>query len=109
MTAYLTAKELDALEALLAKATPGPWKSDCGSMWLMPQNYTIGEMDEEIDCDLAASLRNAAPRLLAAARREQKMREALKRCRDEMQESLENEGRLSSFSAAIAIADESLK
>ena len=92
----MTAAELDALDALLAKTTPGPWKfvehnwSDT-SIYADERRLALlsiaDEADEETQNDLEVentanssiivALHNAAPALIASARREAKMREAL--------------------------------
>ncbi len=62
--------DLDALEALLGEATPGPWdavrRPDEGSAWVeLRSRFTVAH---GVDADLIAVLRNAAPALIERAR-----------------------------------------
>lgn len=61
----MTAPNLDALAALLDKATPGPW-DDCGA-WVTPSHRKFTESRDE-NAALIVALRNAAPALLAYVR-----------------------------------------
>lgn len=61
----MTAPDLDALQALLDKATPGPW-DDCGA-WVTPSHRKFTESRDE-NAALIVALRNAAPALLAYVR-----------------------------------------
>jgi len=97
---------LDELEALLEKATPGPWlvhgpsaapsgvptqwqhyyeiRVDDGSKDGWPYRIAgtlINAAQSAHDYALIAALRNEAPRLLAAARENERMREALEKIR----------------------------
>ena len=86
--------DIDALEALLAKATPGPWRADPKRLIMNgqqgpimsylagsgaePEGMKVSLASERVaDHKLVAALRNAAPALLKAARQEEKMRAAL--------------------------------
>lgn len=81
-------KTLGELEALLAKATPGPWhrcgasegKCACGLLWVTSekaygiQNYDDGDRTPHDDIahantDVMVAARNALPALIAAARK----------------------------------------
>jgi len=74
----MTPAELDALESLLAKATPGPWVDDGNARVQVldkpdaPRGYPCHS--DVADCDTMASaaaivaLHNAAAELIAAAR-----------------------------------------
>ena len=96
----LTEAELNRLADLEAKATAAPWTTDSGSVplgdtgdyepyWFVNGNrktnsqvaslaYCADEGDEcDANMDLIASLRNAAPALLAAARENAGLRESL--------------------------------
>lgn len=84
--------DLDELERLLAEATPGPWyelskvdvscQRDTGythgvRSGAIPQRVLLGYPDsprELTDIRLVLALHNAAPALIAAARREQEAR-----------------------------------
>lgn len=83
----LTPAELDALAALLEKATPGPWAADPKRLYLNgqpgpimsylagnraePEGMKVSIASERIaDHHMIAALRNAAPALLAQARRQ---------------------------------------
>jgi len=97
---------LDELGVLLEKATPGPWvpryteshgrryglrdvalgyedhmlciKGSGGAMSYTETVFSFpGSTDDEANAALIAALRNEAPRLLAAARENERMREAL--------------------------------
>jgi hypothetical protein len=76
--------QLAELEALLAKATPGPWLSD-GNMVSTEDALFMGREEDIVgedivrdeDAALIAALRNAAPALLAAARELNAVRHAL--------------------------------
>lgn len=67
---------LDDLDALLAAATPGPWRHSADEAHLAPyvadpHGHTITILRTprgEADARLIAALRNAAPDLLAVAR-----------------------------------------
>lgn len=72
--------DLDGLEALLAKATPGPWAidNDEGVPFLTSAasrkhatlaRYGVNNENNDADFALIATLRNAAPQLLAIARK----------------------------------------
>ncbi len=61
----MTRPDLDALQALLDKATPGPW-DDCGA-WVTPSHRKFTESRDE-NAALIVALRNAAPALLAYVR-----------------------------------------
>ena len=66
--------DLDALEALAQKATPGPWKPmvlwQDGAWPVGP--YSRNEATAKADAALISALRNALPALLALARRAEK-------------------------------------
>jgi len=82
-----TEAELDALEALLGRATPGPmsWKkagatrTGVATGALCTPTTTAGYFFED-DGLLLVALRNAAPRLLAAAREANRLRAFPSRC-----------------------------
>lgn len=96
----LSDERLDELEALLEKATPGEWT--IVSLSMEDGSLSVGRADDRFlvasfhngasindvllsrfpeaqhaNADLSCALRNAAPVLLAAARREKRLREAL--------------------------------
>lgn len=76
MTAPL---DLDGLDALLAKATPGPWEHD-GYGWLTAPSAIIVVDDSDMrrpDAEVIVALRNDAPTLVAELRA---AREALMCC-----------------------------
>ena len=81
--------DLDELERLCREATPGPWAADAwndheadvhgfsisAGGCLLPLSNGTGELDEaEANASLIAALRNAAPKLIAMARRYQWLR-----------------------------------
>lgn len=81
---------LDELERLLEKATPGPWVEpkyregdDNGPYLATPSGKHIGRFDYAdnnlADKRLIAALRNEAPKLIAAAREVERMREIVER------------------------------
>ncbi len=88
----MTPAELDALDGLLEKATPGPWRLETikgemeGSFQVScdyldvigPQMQTV-EIDnpQSINVAVSIALRNAAPALLVAARQNERLREAI--------------------------------
>lgn len=91
--------DLDQLEALLAKATPGEWDvapyytgtgpdEVCRGMLVVDDDWPIGIISENDpplgdtlsdDLDLIAALRNAAPDLIAKARRVEALEAALRK------------------------------
>lgn len=94
MSERLTPADLDALEALEAKATAAPWSVHSSDVWsgdgetpLQPLYRAIresgsraprlSEYQEDDNSAFIAALRNAAPALIAAARRAEQLREAL--------------------------------
>lgn len=66
--------KLDELEALLAKATPGPWARCHDTVILAEDGFTTvcGVSSDDIgtgdDISCIAALRNIAPKLIAVAR-----------------------------------------
>ena len=71
----MTRPDLDALQALLDKATPGPW-DDCGA-WVTPSHRKFTESRDENAALIVAAV-NALPALLAYVRElEQERDEAL--------------------------------
>ena len=87
----LTAQELDRLEELAGKATPGPWVPQSeddgrsGPWWIDTHAYPDGPEPvwappqypvSGADAACIAALHNAAPSLIAAARRETGLDEA---------------------------------
>lgn len=77
----LTPEQIAELEALLAKATPAPWARRNDSVCNKPIAYIDGPIHAELvawccasvpfreDADLIAALRNAAPALIAMAKK----------------------------------------
>ena len=118
MTTEITAAELDALVALLAKATPGPWRESAMDVVHGPEQYpneqkvarlcsTTGDANSEAhNAKTIASLYNAAPALIAAARREQKMRVLLQEWLTTEMDSMDEEYApwIESFTRRIRVA-----
>jgi hypothetical protein len=91
----MTTLNLDELEALLAKATPGPWHAEPKRLVVngqqgpimsylagnaaKPEGMKVSLASERVaDHQFVAALHNAAPTLIEAARREEKLREVAK-------------------------------
>lgn len=96
-----TLAEIEAMEVLLGRATPGPWnvsERGGGLSWdisdasdqCLHDGYR-GGFDREADADSIVALRNAAPSLLAAAREAVRLREELARVRADLDKA-ENAG-----------------
>jgi hypothetical protein len=65
MTAPL---DLDALDALLAKATPRPWLRDGSCVYIHADDMHIAEADRHTDARLIVAAVNALPGLIAHVR-----------------------------------------
>lgn len=98
-SALPTLAKIEAMEALLGRATPGPWRDFGGEIHCEPPSEDfvscIGTFEEacnsENDRGVIVALRNAAPSLLAAAREAVRLREELARVRADLDKA-ENAG-----------------
>jgi hypothetical protein len=82
--------DIGALRKLLAEATPGPWGSECASVFGPdPDRDSVAECDwdqtkpgelEDADAALIAAMRNALPALLDAAEAMQRLQTTIDYC-----------------------------
>jgi len=100
----MTNEELDELKTLLAKATPEPWNIGYEGHVMADKKLIAGCMGHQdnftpnlretntANAELIAAIRNAAPALIASARRYAKLRETLEQIAEDSEQCAKQDG-----------------